>query len=342
MGKKTGFDSDFNGVNDSDFTCTACHNVHGSSTPAMTRDGALIAATRADLSPDFGALNFSYVGGTTLVDSTGSQMVLGGGNVTTNGMCNAACHSAGVTCYRTPYYAPRVMSCPDIDAVFNDGVDTTLLTAYVLDHNAATVPTVTVDGTALGIGSQTMYDDGLTGGDLVAGDHIYTWETSTTEEASSKSLDVTASDTDGTGTNDVSVKVLDQDTIVLDKTDATYSGSWPFITGDACAYLGNFQYNFAGTGLDTATWRPTIYVTGTYDVYARWVDAGNRASDAPYTINHSAGSDTVDKDQRTNGCDWQLLGTYDFNAGTAGSIVLTDDADGLVIADGIKLELVTP
>ncbi|MDY6952162.1 MAG: hypothetical protein SWE60_11665, partial [Thermodesulfobacteriota bacterium] len=252
----------------------------------------------------------------------------------------AACHSSAVTCYRTAYIAPRVMPYPEIDAVFNDGVDTTLLTAYVLDHEPGTVPTVTVDGTDLGIGSQNMYDDGLTGGDLVAGDHIYTWETSTTAEASSKSLPVTATDADGTGTNDVAAKVLDEDTIVLDNSDATFGSSWPVITGSGCAYLGDFQYNLAGTGLDTATWRPTIYVTGTYDVYARWVNAGNRASDAPYTINHSAGSDTVDVDQRTDGCAWQLLGTYDFNAGTAGSIVLTDDADGIVIADGIMLELV--
>jgi hypothetical protein len=306
----------------------------------MTRDGALIAATRTDLSPAFGGLNFSYLGSSTVVGSTGSQMVLGGGNVTTNGMCNASCHSSVVTCYRTAYIAPRVMPYPDIDAVFNDGVDTTLLTAYVLDHEPGTVPTVTVDGTALGIGSQTMYDDGSTGGDLVSGDHVYTWETSTTAEASSKSLTVTAADGDGTGTNDVQAKVLDQDTIVLNNTDATYSGNWPFVTGNPCAYLDDFQYNFGDSGGDTATWRPTVYVTGTYDVYAHWVNHPNRASDAPFTINHSGGSDTVDVDQRTDGCDWQLLGTYSFNAGVAGSIVLTDDADGYVIADGIKLELV--
>ncbi|MDY6954908.1 MAG: hypothetical protein SWE60_25690, partial [Thermodesulfobacteriota bacterium] len=337
MGKTTGFDSDFDGVNDSDFTCTACHNVHGSSTPAMTRDGALIAASRTDLSPDFGALHFSYVGGATLVDSTGSQMVLGGGNATTNGMCNAACHSSSVTCYRTPYYAPRVMSCPDIEAVFNDGVDTTLVTAYVLDHEPGTVPAVTIDATAVGGSSgQPMYDDGATGGDLVAGDQVYTWETGTTVTGGSKRLDVTASDADGTGTNDVEVQVIDPDELILDNEDAAYTGTWPLVEGNACAYEDDFQWNEGGTGADTATWTPTIYQAGDYEVYAWWVDHTNRATDAPYTINYDGGSVTLDVDCTTNGCDWYLLGTYPFAVGTSGSIVLSDHANGYVIADAIR------
>jgi hypothetical protein len=47
------FDSDWNGVGDSDYTCTACHNVHGSPTAAMIRHGELI-----DQVP---GLNFSYL-----------------------------------------------------------------------------------------------------------------------------------------------------------------------------------------------------------------------------------------------------------------------------------------
>jgi hypothetical protein len=33
------------------------------------------------------------------------------------------------------------------------------------------------------------------------------------------------------------------------------------------------------------------------------------------------------------------LGTYPFALGTSGSIVLSDDANGILTADGIKLEL---
>jgi len=41
--------------------------------------------------------------------------------------------------------------------------------------------------------------------------------------------------------------------------------------------------------------------------------------------------------QRVNGGQWILLGTYTFSAGTAGTVTLTDKANGTVIADAVKL-----
>jgi hypothetical protein len=87
----------------------------------------------------------------------------------------------------------------------------------------------------------------------------------------------------------------------------------------------------------TATWTPAIPADGSYQVYARWVAAGSHASNAPYTIKHSAGSATVLVNQRVNGGQWILLGTYTFSAGTAGTVTLTDKANGTVIADAVKL-----
>jgi hypothetical protein len=341
MGRIT-FDSDFDSVGDSDFTCTTCHNVHGSPTPAMTRHGELILATRNDLPPDFGALNFSYLPlGATVVTSVAGKIELAGGGVTQNGICAATCHGSGATVYRTAYSAPRVLSCPEIDPVFNDGVDTVLLTAYVLDHNAVTVPTVTIDVGPLDDSTETMHDDGINGGDEIAGDHIYSFETTVpdTVDAGPASLDVTATDGDGTGTNQVEVPVVDPEELVVDNEDAEYVGTWPLVTGNACAYEEDFQWNEAGSGADTATWTPTVYQAGDYNVYARWVAHANRATDAPYTITYDGGSVTIDKNQQTDGCTWNLLGTYPFEVGTAGSVVLSDDANGYLNADAVKLEL---
>jgi hypothetical protein len=333
MGRVT-FDSDFDGLGDSEYSCTACHNVHGSSTPAMTRDGALILETRDDLPPDFGALNFSYLpAGATVVTSVAGKIELAGGGVTQNGICAATCHGSGATVYRTAYFAPRVLSCPEIDAVFNDDVDTTLLTAYVLDHNAVTVPNVTIDVGPLGGSTETMNP---------IGNNIYAFETTVpdTVGAGVASLDVTATDGDGTGTNEVDVTVIDPEELILDNEDAVYAGSWPLVTGNACAYEEDFQWNAAGTGADTATWTPTVYQAGDYNVYARWVNNANRATDAPYTITYDGGSVTIDKNQQTDGCTWNLLGTYPFVEGTTGSIVLSDDANGYLSADAVRLELV--
>jgi RHS repeat-associated protein len=67
------------------------------------------------------------------------------------------------------------------------------------------------------------------------------------------------------------------------------------------------------------------------------VAAGSHASNAPFTIKHSTGSATVLVNQRLNGGQWMLLGTYTFSAGTAGTVTLTDKANGTVIADAVKL-----
>jgi hypothetical protein len=70
-------------------------------------------------------------------------------------------------------------------------------------------------------------------------------------------------------------------------------------------------------------------------VFARWTSGRNRATDAPYTINHAGGPITVPVNQEANGGVGFSLGVYFFNIGPA-SIVLSDDADSIVIADAIR------
>jgi 5-methylcytosine-specific restriction endonuclease McrA len=133
-------------------------------------------------------------------------------------------------------------------------------------------------------------------------------------------------------------ELVDPDKLIMDNGEATYAGDWPSVSGNPQAYGGSFQYNEAGSGGDTATWTPYVYDGGDYRVYARWVAHPNRATDAPYTIHYAGGSETVDVDCTINYGQWYYLGTYPFAAGTTGSVVLSDDADGYVIADAIKLE----
>jgi hypothetical protein len=57
-------------------------------------------------------------------------------------------------------------------------------------------------------------------------------------------------------------------------------------------------------------------------------------------IYYNGGSQRIEVDQTINGSQWNQLGTgtYPFVAGTSGYVVLSDDANGQLIADGIKLE----
>ena len=68
-----------------------------------------------------------------------------------------------------------------------------------------------------------------------------------------------------------------------------------------------------------------------------WTANAQRASNVPVDVQHSGGTQTVTVNQRLNGSRWNLLGTWDFGAGSAGQVVIrTTGTDGFVTADGVK------
>ena len=92
---------------------------------------------------------------------------------------------------------------------------------------------------------------------------------------------------------------------------------------------------------NSATWTPVLTQAGRYDVYATWTANPNRATNARYTVSHTGGETAVVVSQQQNGGQWQLLGRFDLAPGH-GAVTLTDDADGYVIADAIRLTPVIP
>ncbi len=124
--------------------------------------------------------------------------------------------------------------------------------------------------------------------------------------------------------------------IIVDNTAGVFVGSWPTSTYYPGYYGNNYQWNSAGSGADTATWSFNIPSAGSYQVFARWTSATNRATNAPYTINYAGGSTTVPINQQINGGTWQSLGTFNFNAGSY-NVRLSDLANGEVNADAIRI-----
>ncbi len=124
--------------------------------------------------------------------------------------------------------------------------------------------------------------------------------------------------------------------IIVDDVDAQFVGNWgssSYIPG----FYGNvYRYHYPDSGYGYAAWTFDLPLSGSWEVFAIWTSYPNRATDAPYTINHADGSTTIRVNQELNGGEWISLGVYNFNAGTA-SVVLSDDANGVVIADAIKL-----
>ena len=132
--------------------------------------------------------------------------------------------------------------------------------------------------------------------------------------------------------------------VIVDNANCTKTGTWTNSTGIA-GYQGvNYIHdNNANKGSLTATFTPNLPVAGTYNVYALWSADASRANNVPYTITYNGGSAPVTKSQQVNGGTWQLLGTYPFNAGTGGKVVVSNaGTSGYVVADAVRFVLVLP
>lgn len=135
---------------------------------------------------------------------------------------------------------------------------------------------------------------------------------------------------------------------VLDNDDAgvTFTGSWSdgtssiYYTGDSDADAVRFRFaNTSTTETAVATYRPDLPTAGFYPVYT-WASAGtNRATDQLYRVIHSGGATEVTVDHSRVGNGLVYLGTYHFEAGTAGAVEISNrsnDAGRVVVADMIR------
>jgi hypothetical protein len=96
-----------------------------------------------------------------------------------------------------------------------------------------------------------------------------------------------------------------------------------------------------GRGERLFRWWPFVSESGAYEVWVRWPEVSGLASDAPYTVRDVDGSYRERQDQRTGG-DWRRLGgerLFRFPGGRPAEITLSDDANGPVAADAVKLVL---
>jgi lysophospholipase L1-like esterase len=130
--------------------------------------------------------------------------------------------------------------------------------------------------------------------------------------------------------------------IIIDNSDTTgvtISGAWTASSATAGYYGSDYLHDGnTGQGTKSVRYTPTISQSGTYEVFARWTTNANRATNVRYDIVHAAGTTTAPliNQQQNNGV-WMSLGSYQFNAGTAGSVLLRNDgANGYVIADAVR------
>lgn len=128
--------------------------------------------------------------------------------------------------------------------------------------------------------------------------------------------------------------IVDNNAVGAQDASRTFTGKWCKSSGTN-PYGGTSLYS-CGTGKDTYRWTPTIAAAGKYSVYLWWSTHANRSATVPITISTGTATDTKTVNQKVNGGQWNLLGTYDFKAGTTGFVELSD-AGGLALADAVRL-----
>ena len=122
---------------------------------------------------------------------------------------------------------------------------------------------------------------------------------------------------------------------VIDNTHAsavTVTGTWS--TASYGWQTGvDYRYTAAGTGTKTVRWAAPV---GTYRVYAHWVHGDDRATNATYVVSHAGGTSNLVRNQQCCGGQWRGFGTFTFAPGGANHVTLSDNANGVVVADAIK------
>ena len=181
-----------------------------------------------------------------------------------------------------------------------------------------------------------LKDDGIYP-DNVAGDGIFSgeWQATSAEDLFQISW--------GTDTTTGISDIIELHTAIVVDNEAANSqriGSWWHSIFRPGFYGGNYRY--AGTSNNrTFLWKPNVSRAGFYEVYAHWPNYGGFTQHAEYTIQHgdpsNPQSDLIITDQSSNGGQWNLLGTFWFDAGQFDIALSNQNATANVIADAIKL-----
>ncbi len=121
--------------------------------------------------------------------------------------------------------------------------------------------------------------------------------------------------------------------VIVDNTSATVTGDWMTTSYRPNYYGANYLHDKnSDKGNKSITFTPTLPQDGQYEVYVWWPDADVWDSNVPVDIAHNGGTSTVSVDQSTNGGQWNLIGTYDFTAGTTGSVTIRTNGTTLHVA----------
>jgi hypothetical protein len=119
--------------------------------------------------------------------------------------------------------------------------------------------------------------------------------------------------------------------LIVDNTNATFTGTWTTDTGSVGTGFFGQDFRYATTvssSSATATFQPTVPVSGNYDVYVWYPNISphnKRCFDTQYTISSATLTNTVSVDESFNSSNWNLIASSrKFSQGTGGFAQLSN------------------
>jgi N-acetylmuramoyl-L-alanine amidase len=124
--------------------------------------------------------------------------------------------------------------------------------------------------------------------------------------------------------------------LVMDNTApaASSKGAWTHAATTPGFHGDGYQFRIAGNGSNVFSW-PFTGQEGEYDVAVRWTAGPNRATDATYIVKHQGGEAKAVVNQQQGGGSWYRIGAFKLRPGSGQGVVLTDQANGVVVADAV-------
>jgi len=150
-------------------------------------------------------------------------------------------------------------------------------------------------------------------------------------------------DTNGAATRefvwlgDMPLAVLATTETLKDNTagGVTFVGTWATATTPTGFYGSNYRTHVAqASSPDSVTWN-LASATGSYKVYARWPANSTHSAQALFQVIHASGTTNVTVNQKLDGAEWLLLGTFSLTSANS-KVKLVPQPDGLVAADAVK------
>jgi PKD repeat protein len=129
--------------------------------------------------------------------------------------------------------------------------------------------------------------------------------------------------------------------IIIDNGDSrtSYTGTWDVST----APNPYGSTSLWGNNNATYTWTFTPATSGTYELSMWWTSVSTRRNNVPVTIQYTGGNANATVNQQVNGGQWNVIGQYTFNAGTAYNVTITSAAASppSTCADAVKFTSIT-